>query len=72
MDGLLIQCCGDAPKQIFFSCCGNTYITVMITCPTVQWCNVVVCRFPLQLDTGQTVECTVAKYFQDRYRIKLQ
>lgn len=28
--------------------------------------------FPLQLDTGQTVECTVAKYFQDRYKIKLQ
>uniref|UniRef100_A0A5K3FNC3 Protein argonaute-1 n=1 Tax=Mesocestoides corti TaxID=53468 RepID=A0A5K3FNC3_MESCO len=27
--------------------------------------------FPLQLDSGTTVESTVAKYFQDRYRIVL-
>ncbi|KAK6167315.1 hypothetical protein SNE40_021377 [Patella caerulea] len=28
--------------------------------------------FPLQLDSGQTVECTVARYFLERYKIKLQ
>ncbi|KAI9578856.1 hypothetical protein GQX74_009674 [Glossina fuscipes] len=28
--------------------------------------------FPLQLENGQTVECTVAKYFLDKYRIKLR
>ena len=28
--------------------------------------------FPLQLDNGQTVECTVAKYFLDKYQIKLR
>ncbi len=28
--------------------------------------------FPLQLDSGQTVECTVAKYFLERYKMKLQ
>ena len=28
--------------------------------------------FPLQLDNGQTVECTVAKYFLDKYKIKLR
>ncbi|XP_037080331.1 protein argonaute-2-like [Pollicipes pollicipes] len=28
--------------------------------------------FPLQLDNGQTVECTVAKYFLDKYRMKLR
>ncbi|CAG0893618.1 unnamed protein product [Darwinula stevensoni] len=28
--------------------------------------------FPLQLDNGQTVECTVAKYFLDKYHMKLQ
>jgi len=28
--------------------------------------------FPLQLESGQTVECTVAKFFQDKYGIKLQ
>jgi eukaryotic translation initiation factor 2C len=27
--------------------------------------------FPLQLESGQTVECTVAKYFWERYKIKL-
>jgi eukaryotic translation initiation factor 2C len=27
--------------------------------------------FPLQLETGQTVECTVAKYFQEKHHIKL-
>ncbi|CAK9293816.1 unnamed protein product [Gordionus sp. m RMFG-2023] len=27
--------------------------------------------FPLQLENGQTVECTVAKYFQDKYKRKL-
>ncbi|XP_035232913.1 protein argonaute-1-like isoform X2 [Stegodyphus dumicola] len=28
--------------------------------------------FPLQLDSGQTVECTVAKYFLDKYQLKLR
>lgn len=28
--------------------------------------------FPLQLETGQTVECTVAKYFLERYKKRLQ
>ncbi|CAE1331422.1 ELF2C [Acanthosepion pharaonis] len=28
--------------------------------------------FPLQLENGQTVECTVSRYFYDRYKMKLQ
>jgi eukaryotic translation initiation factor 2C len=28
--------------------------------------------FPLQLESGQTVECTVAKYFAERYKLKLK
>jgi eukaryotic translation initiation factor 2C len=28
--------------------------------------------FPLQLESGQTVECTVAKYFLERYKMRLQ
>ena len=28
--------------------------------------------FPLQLENGQTVECTVAKYFFDKYKLKLK
>ncbi|KRY60812.1 Protein argonaute-2, partial [Trichinella britovi] len=28
--------------------------------------------FPLQLESGQTVECTVAKYFFDKYHIQLK
>ncbi|KAH8021962.1 hypothetical protein HPB51_019606 [Rhipicephalus microplus] len=28
--------------------------------------------FPLQLENGQTVECTVAKYFMDKYKMKLR
>ncbi|XP_077868885.1 protein argonaute-2-like, partial [Saccoglossus kowalevskii] len=28
--------------------------------------------FPLQLESGQTVECTVAKYFKDRHKLNLQ
>jgi len=28
--------------------------------------------FPLQLESGQTVECTVAKFFLDKYHIKLK
>lgn len=28
--------------------------------------------FPLQLENGQTIECTVAKYFLDKYRMKLR
>ncbi|CAH1733328.1 unnamed protein product [Aphis gossypii] len=28
--------------------------------------------FPLQLENGQTVACTVAKYFLDKYKIKLR
>lgn len=31
-----------------------------------------VCRFPLQLDSGQTVECTVHKYFSEKYKMRLQ
>ncbi|XP_059051133.1 protein argonaute-2 isoform X3 [Achroia grisella] len=28
--------------------------------------------FPLQLENGQTVECTVSKYFMDKYKMKLR
>ncbi|XP_023346536.1 protein argonaute-1 isoform X2 [Eurytemora carolleeae] len=28
--------------------------------------------FPLQLENGQTVECTVSKFFMDKYRMKLR
>jgi len=28
--------------------------------------------FPLQLENGQTVECTVAKYFYDKYKLRLK
>ncbi|KAG1714626.1 Protein argonaute-2 [Nymphon striatum] len=28
--------------------------------------------FPLQLENGQTVECTVSKYFLDKYKMKLR
>ncbi|XP_041360926.1 protein argonaute-2-like isoform X5 [Gigantopelta aegis] len=28
--------------------------------------------FPLQLESGQTIECTVARYFSERYKMKLQ
>ncbi|XP_015790047.1 protein argonaute-2 isoform X3 [Tetranychus urticae] len=28
--------------------------------------------FPLQLDNGQTIECTVAKYFFEKYKMKLR
>lgn len=34
--------------------------------------NFVHFRFPLQLESGQTIECTVAKYFFDKYRIQLK
>ena len=39
---------------------------------TSHFVDVVVDRFPLQLDSGQTVECTVSKYFLERYRMRLQ
>lgn len=29
-------------------------------------------RFPLQLENGQTIECTVSKYFFDKYHIQLK
>jgi len=29
-------------------------------------------RFPLTLETGQTVECTVVKYFREKYNIILE
>lgn len=28
--------------------------------------------FPLQLESGQTIECTVGKYFYDKYRMQLK
>lgn len=28
--------------------------------------------FPLQLETGQTIECTVARYFNEKYKLKLK
>lgn len=30
------------------------------------------CSFPLQLETGQSIECTVAKYFYDKYHMQLK
>jgi len=40
-------------------------------------CNVtrrpaVIQSFPLQLETGQTIECTVARYFSEKYKLKLK
>lgn len=32
----------------------------------------IIFSFPLQLENGQTVECTVAKYFLDKYKMKLR
>lgn len=29
-------------------------------------------RFPLQLDSGQTIDCTVTKYFYDKYHMQLK
>jgi eukaryotic translation initiation factor 2C len=34
--------------------------------------NLFLFRFPLQLESGQTVECTVAKYFYEKHHMKLQ
>ncbi len=30
------------------------------------------CRFPLQQENGQTIECTVAQYFKDKYKLVLR
>lgn len=40
-------------------------------------CNVtrrpaIIQSFPLQLENGQTVECTVSRYFYDKYKLKLK
>lgn len=29
-------------------------------------------RFPLQQENGQTIECTVAQYFKDKYKLMLR
>lgn len=31
-----------------------------------------VSRFPLQQENGQTIECTVAQYFKDKYKLVLR
>jgi len=33
---------------------------------------VYLCSFPLQLESGQSIECTVAKYFADKYHLQLK
>ena len=30
------------------------------------------CRFPLQLENGQAMECTVAQYFKQKYSLQLK
>lgn len=38
-------------------------------------CTLVVCaslRFPLQQENGQTIECTVAQYFKEKYKLILR
>lgn len=32
----------------------------------------VLCRFPLQLENGQAMECTVAQYFKQKYSLQLK
>lgn len=34
--------------------------------------NALVFRFPLQQENGQTIECTVAQYFKDKYKLILR
>lgn len=41
---------------------------VLSGCPLVSC----LCRFPLQLESGQTVECTVAQYFKQKYNLQLK
>ena len=50
---------------------------IFLTRVKTQVCNVTrrpaqMQSFPLQLENGQTVECTVAKYFLDKYKMKLR
>ena len=50
---------------------------LFLTRVKTQVCNVTrrpaqMQSFPLQLENGQTVECTVAKYFLDKYKMKLR
>lgn len=35
-------------------------------------CILLVSRFPLQQENGQTIECTVAQYFKDKYKLVLR
>lgn len=37
-----------------------------------SWCLLLSDRFPLQLESGQTVECTVAQYFKQKYNLQLK
>lgn len=42
--------------------------------PGQLWPEPALCfpRFPLQQESGQTVECTVAQYFKDRHKLVLR
>jgi hypothetical protein len=45
----------------------NLYVSILL-----YNCAFHFLSFPLQLENGQTVECTVAKYFLDKYKMKLR
>lgn len=60
-------------KSIAFSRCRSPCRSVTFLCcraitRTLHFDH----SFPLQLESGQTVECTVAKYFHERYKMRLQ
>lgn len=47
----------------YFGLISLLYICLLIPC---------IHRFPLQLENGQAMECTVAQYFKQKYNLQLK
>ena len=50
----------DVVYDCFVGLCASSYFPVLSL------------RFPLQQESGQTIECTVAQYFKDKYKLILR
>lgn len=66
--------------HIFLKCVTQSLTSIKVLLPCEKTCCtfpltfvVFAClRFPLQQENGQTIECTVAQYFKDKYKLILR
>lgn len=64
--GIVTVMLNDARRAVLTQKIQTFNVTSLTSCSLLHF------RFPLQQENGQTIECTVAQYFKDKYKLMLR